>query len=100
MIHLTQIIYVQEGQEATFEAFEDRVLTLLGPHGGRLLLRLRPAPEALVAGELEPPYEVHLVAFDREEDYRAYNEDPLRQELLPLKIQSVRQALLYQGHSV
>jgi len=55
MIYLTQLIYVREGCDERFRAFEDRVLPLLTKHKGELVLRLRPASDAKIAGTAEMP---------------------------------------------
>ena len=54
---------------ARFAAYEERVLPLLGDHGGRLERRLRRA-DALV--------EVHVVSFPSPEAFAAYRDDPRR----------------------
>lgn len=97
MIHLTQLIYVRTGHEATFHEFEDTVLPLLGKYRGELLLRLRPGPGAKIAGSAVAPYEVHVLCFASEEDLAAYSRDPERQRVLLLKEQSVQSSLLIKG---
>jgi hypothetical protein len=100
MIHLTQLIYVHEGREATFGTFEDTVLPLLARHNGELLLRLRPQPGSWIAGSVEMPYEIHVVRFDSEEDLARYSGDEDRRRVLPLKEESVRKVVLIKGVAV
>jgi uncharacterized protein (DUF1330 family) len=97
MIYLTQLIYVREGREAAFDRFEDAVLRLLSKYRGDLLLRLRPGQGSKIDGSCETPYEVHVVRFESDEDLSRYFDDEERQLLLPLKEQSVRNALVIKG---
>lgn len=97
---LTQLVYVVPGREADFHAFEDAVLPLLARHGGELLLRLRPGPDALIAGSLAPPYELHLVRFPDDAAFAAFAADPARQAALPLKDASVSAVWLARGDLV
>ena len=100
MIYPTQLVYVREGYRERFCEFEDRVLPLLAKHGGELLLSLRPASDAKVAGTAEVPYELHLIRFEREEDLARYSNDDERRLYLPLKDESVRDTLLVKGNRV
>jgi len=43
----------------------------------------------LIEGELEAPYEVHLVSFESETDLAAYMGDQTREQYLYLKEESV-----------
>jgi uncharacterized protein (DUF1330 family) len=52
-----------------FRAYEERALALLERHGGRLERRLR-TPDGTT--------EVHLVAFEDQDGYNAYIDDPDR----------------------
>jgi len=85
MIYLTQLIYVREGQEATFNQFEDTVLPLLARHRGELLLRLRPGRDSKLDGSSEEPYEFHVVRFESDDDLARYTNDEDRQCVLSLK---------------
>jgi uncharacterized protein (DUF1330 family) len=97
MLHLTQLVYVHPGQEAAFLAFEAVVLPLIERHGGTLLLRLRPGPEAKVEGALDAPYEVHVVRFPSDEAFARFAADDARQAVLHLKRDAVRATLLLRG---
>lgn len=90
MVVVTQLIYLVEGREEAFHAFEDTVLPLLARHGGELLLRLRPDRAAWIAGSLEAPYEVHVVRFGCTEDLEGYSADDDRRRVLHLKESAVR----------
>lgn len=97
MVYLTQLVYVRPGHEKTFEAFEDVVLPLLSKYRGELVLRLRPGRESFIAGTEEPPYEVHVVSFETEEDLSRYSNDEERQRSLPMKEASVSRTVLIRG---
>ena len=56
-------IYVREGREEAFEAYENAALARLIGHKGRLISRVRCAAQA--SGEREP-YEFHLLSFPSE----------------------------------
>ncbi len=97
MIYLTQFIYIDPGKEETFHQFEDLALALLEKYQGKLLLRVRPSQEQFIAGELEIPYEIHLVSFAAEADFDAFKKDKERERFLHLKDASVSRILLIQG---
>lgn len=94
MIYLTQIIYVHEGHEQVFDEFESVVLPLLAKYRGDLVLRLRCDK---IAGSADAPHEVHIVSFESEDDLARYSSDPERQQVLHLRAESVRSALLIKG---
>src|ERR1043165_6969525 len=97
MLYLTQLIYIHPGKEDAFHQFEDFALALLDKYQGKLLLRLRPTPEQFIAGELEIPYEVHLVSFPTQAEFDAFKQDKEREQFLHLKDVSVRKMVLMQG---
>jgi uncharacterized protein (DUF1330 family) len=66
---IVMIADIAPGSIERFRAYEDQVLALLERHGGRLERRLRTA---------DGTSEVHLLAFDSQEGYEAYLEDPGR----------------------
>ncbi len=97
MIYFTQLIYINEGQEAVFHQFEEVAIPLIEKYNGQLLLRMRPTDDAYIDHQIDKPYEIHLVQFDTEQDFVAFSQDESRKQFLHLKEQSVRTALLYQG---
>ena len=100
MIYITQLIYIKEGQEEQFYEFENLVLPLLWKYKGQLLLRLRPTSSTFVDNSIEPPFEIHLVAFETEEGLAGYSQDETRKSYLHLKEQSVRSVVLIKGNQV
>ncbi|GGM83810.1 hypothetical protein GCM10010967_14550 [Dyadobacter beijingensis] len=93
MVTVTQFVYVKEGKEEIFQQFESLVLPLIPRYNGKLLLRLRLGPEQLIEGELEAPYEVHLVSFGSDADLAAYMSDQTREKNLYLKEESILKVL-------
>jgi antibiotic biosynthesis monooxygenase (ABM) superfamily enzyme len=97
MVVVTQLIYVHEGREADFLAFEDAVLPLLREYDGELLLRIRPDAPSMIGGSAERPYEVHVVRFESEDALARYTSSEARQRVLHLKESSVRAAVVIKG---
>lgn len=61
MIYITQLIYLQTGQEETFDQFEAIAIPTIPNYNGQLLFRVRPAKDAFIAHSIEKPYEIHNV---------------------------------------
>jgi hypothetical protein len=99
MIFITQLIYLNDGQEEVFEEFESVAIPLISTYNGKLLLRLRPSSDDVVECDGEPPYEVHIVQFPSETDFQNFGKDELRKQFLHLKEKSVRSVLLFKGTS-
>jgi hypothetical protein len=97
MLYLTQLVYVNDGEERTFQAFEDVAIPLISKYRGELLLRMRPNPESIITAGIEVPYEIHVVRFGSEDDFRMFCDDEDRQRVLHLKNASVRSSLLVRG---
>ena len=97
MLYFTQLIYINEGQEEVFHQFEDVAIPLIEKYNGQLLLRIRPTDETYVEHQMDKPYEIHLVKFENEEDFLAFQQDESRKQFLHLKEQSVKTAILIQG---
>lgn len=62
-------LYVREGQEAGFEAYERLALARLVGHKGRVVAKMRCAPRASDARE---PYEFHLLSFPSEASFSSF----------------------------
>jgi len=97
MIFITQLIYINPGQEQVFDEFENIAIPAISKYNGRLLLRVRPTADSFIENKLEPPYEIHLVEFHTNEDFENFKNDEDRIKFLHLKVQSVKSALLFQG---
>lgn len=100
MIYLTQLIYIKEGQEETFHAFEEVAIPIIGKYRGQLLLRLRPTAETVIESTMDQPYEIHLVSFHDEKDFESFAQDEERKQFLHLKEQSVREVWLMKGEKL
>ncbi len=97
MIFLTQLIYINEGQEDVFHQFEDIAIPAISKYNGRLLIRVRPDDHSIIENNIDKPYEIHLVEFDSEQDFQNFNQDEERRKFLHLKEQSVKTVFLIKG---
>ena len=97
MIFLTQLIYIQEGQETVFHEFEDIAIPAILKYNGRLLIRVRPDSHSIIKDNIGRPYEIHLVEFESEQDFQNFQQDEERKKFLHLKEQSVKSVLLIKG---
>lgn len=97
MIYITQLIYIQPGQEAVFHQFEEVAIPIIAKYNGRLLLRLRPAEAEVIEATIDLPYELHLVSFASDRDFENFMRDEERKQFLHLKEQSIRTAVLIKG---
>jgi hypothetical protein len=100
MIYITQLVYLIEGQENVFDQFEAIALPLIPKYNGRLLLRVRPSDDAFIEQSIDRPYEIHLVAFDSQQDFVNYSNDEERRKFLHLKDQSIKTSVLYKGENL
>lgn len=97
MIYITQLIYIQEGKETIFDEFESLAIPIISKYNGELLLRIRPANDAIIEQNIATPYEVHLVKFENESDFHAFMKDKTRQQFLHLKVESIQSSMLIKG---
>jgi uncharacterized protein (DUF1330 family) len=97
MIFLTQLIYIKEGQEEVFHQFEDIAIPAISKYNGRLLLRVRPDNKSFIETSIDKPYEIHLVEFESEQDFKNFSADEERKKFLHLKEQSVKEVWLMKG---
>lgn len=97
MIYITQLIYIIEDQEKTFNEFEKIAIPIIYRYNGRLALRIRPDDNSVIAGDIETPYEIHLVEFDTQEDFENFKQDKERKNFLDLKEKAIKSSILIQG---
>lgn len=97
MILITQLIYIIEGQEKTFDQFESVAIPIILKYNGRLLFRVRPAENDFIEIHIDKPYEIHLVEFQNQQDFEGFLKDEERKKFLHLKEQSIRTSILIQG---
>ena len=97
MIFITQLIYIKDGQEDTFHQFEDIAIPAISKYNGKLLIRVRPDSQSMIEDNAGRPYEIHLVEFDTEQDFKNFTQDEDRKKFLHLKDQSVESVLLIKG---
>jgi len=97
MIYITQLIYIKEGQQEVFHQFEDIAIPIISKYNARLLLRIRPDHSSFIEHSIAKPYEIHLVEFDSDQDFKNFMQDEERKKFLHLKEQSIRTSVLIQG---
>jgi len=97
MLHLTQLIYIIPGQELVFHQFENIAIPIISKYNGRLLLRVRPDANSFIEHNIDIPYEIHLVEFDTEQNFKNFMQDEVRKNFLHLKEQSIKASVLFQG---
>ncbi|HPH45410.1 MAG TPA: DUF1330 domain-containing protein [Chryseolinea sp.] len=97
MIHITQLIYIKPGEEATFHRFEEVAIPIIQRYNGKLLLRVRPDPNEIIEANTEIPYEIHWVSFESEDDFENFKHDKERLQFLHLKEQSIKSSVLIKG---
>jgi len=97
MIYITQLIYIKEGQEKIFHRFEDIAIPIISKYNARLLLRIRPDKNSFIDYSIDKPYEIHLVEFDSEQDFKNFMQDEERKKFLHLKEQSIKASILIHG---
>jgi len=97
MTYITQLIYIKEGQEMVFHQFENVAIPIISKYNGRLLLRIRPHENSYIENSIDKPYEVHLVEFKSDQDFKNFMQDDERKKFLHLKEQSIESSILIQG---
>ena len=100
MIYITQLVYIKQGQEEVFDQFEAVAIPIISKYNGRLLLRIRPSDRAIIEGEIESPYEIHLTEFESEMDFQNFMKDEERKRFLHLKEKSIESSVLYKGEKI
>ena len=99
-LYITQLIYIKEGEEATFHQFEDVAIPLISKYNGQLLLRVRPEEQNIIETHINNPYEIHLVVFDSDADFQNFIQDGERKTFLHLKEQSIKSVWLIKGNKI
>lgn len=100
MIYITQLIYIKAGQEITFQQFENVAIPIIAKYNGNLLIRVRPTEGTIVEKNIETPYEIHIVSFESEQDFRNFMNDKERLTFLHLKEQSIKSSVLFKGEKL
>jgi len=97
MVLITQLIYIIEGQEKTFDEFESIAIPTILKYNGRLLLRVRPTENNFIESQIDKPYEIHLAEFQNPEDFDSFMKDEERKRFLHLKEQSIKTSIIIRG---
>jgi len=94
-IYYTLLVYLREGQDPLYQAYENKVLPLLPKYNGKLELRLKTNKTAS-----NQPDEIHVASFPSVADFEAYRDDPERLRHAGMFQDSVANAVLVQGIKV
>jgi len=78
-VYVVVRLWVQEGNQPKFEAYERKVSRIMARYGGVIERAVR-RTEA-VSPESDPPFEVHVLRFPSRELYDAYRGDAERRAL-------------------
>lgn len=97
MIFITQLIYINKGQEKVFDEFENIAIPIILKYNGKLLIRVRPKENTYIENNIDKPYEIHLVEFQAQQDFDNFLQDEDRKKFLHLKDQSIKASILIQG---
>lgn len=90
---VVQLVYIKEGKESVYLAYEDIVLPLVEKYQGKALLRLRPDENSVINSDMEKPYEVHMVEFPSAQELENYMNDEVRRKFFYMKEESVRSVI-------
>ena len=100
MIYITQLIYIKEDQEKVFDEFERTAIPIISRYNGKMMLRVRPDKNSVIEASIDRPYEIHVVSFETESDFKKFMADEERKRYLHLKDQSVKSVLLFKGEKI
>jgi len=95
MLHLTLLIFVKEGKEAAFAAYEEKMIPLLARYNGRLLYSMQPNADDTMKGEV--PHEIQILSFDSRTDYQSYMDSPQRRALDYLRKEAIEKIVTIEG---
>lgn len=94
---ITQFIYIEPEEENAFLEFETIVLPLMEKYNGSLLLRIRPSEKEVIDRNIETPYEIHIIEFETDLDFKNYLNDETRKQFLYLKEKAIRSSMVIKG---
>ena len=101
MIYITQLIFVNQGEEETFLKFESFAIPLIEKCNGKVIYRIRPDENDFVDNDQsEIPYEIHFISFDSEKDLNNFLNNDERLKHMHLKEKSVKSMLLVKGEKM
>jgi uncharacterized protein (DUF1330 family) len=100
MILITQLLYINPGQETIFNEFERIATSRLSKYNGKLLFRIRPTENNIIEHHIDTPYEIHLIEFNSQQDIDGFLTDEERKKNLHLKEQSIKTSIVIQGKKI
>lgn len=78
-LYIVVRLWIHEGLEAKFEAYERKVSRVMARYGGIIERAIRTTRASNTSSD--EPFEVHLLRFPTRELYDAYQDDPERRSL-------------------
>jgi uncharacterized protein (DUF1330 family) len=96
-LYLTVLLFLIPDQEEAFARYENHALSLVTAHGGQVVCRLRPGPEAFISPGNEQPYEVHVLSFPTSEAFQEFMQNPTRVAQAHLREQAIARTVIITG---
>ena len=78
-VYIVVSLWVRDGQQARFEAYERKVARIMARHSGVIERVVRCSRNA--SARSDDPFEVHVLRFPSQEQYETYRADPDRTAL-------------------
>jgi len=94
-IYYTLLIHVIKDKYDIFNEYEKLVLPLLTKYNGKLELRMKTDKK-----DENSPDEIHIISFDTEKDFQAYQIDEEREKHRHLFESSVEDSVLIKGNLI
>ena len=92
--YYTVLIYIQDGKQSLFRAYEEQAMPLMRRHGGRVEFMMT---SESASGAYDLPDEIHVLSFASPEGFSHYRQDPDVVALAPLREESVQRAVFIPG---
>jgi uncharacterized protein (DUF1330 family) len=90
VIQIVVLLYAGEGGKAAMRIYEAKAARILAEHGGRMISASHPTDP-----RPDDPDEVHIVQFDRLEQFEAFRADPRHAGLKPERMAAIRDTRLF-----
>jgi antibiotic biosynthesis monooxygenase (ABM) superfamily enzyme len=78
-VYILVRLWIRQGREAAFEAYEHKVARIMARYGGIIEHAIRTSRAS--DERLDEPFEVHVLKFPSRDRYDAYRDDPERRSL-------------------
>lgn len=95
---LLVLIWVMPDQFDALHEYERQAQPIMAKHGGSFVTVLEPT--AVLGWDESQPHEAHVLRFPSKAAFEAYRTDPDLEQLVPLREQAVRRAIMIGGRSL